>query len=122
MWTLVTQRPHKVALLFPKDTVGIVSTEVQLNSSFLVTSLLKEILQFIPGQHLLLSAVQSKFFSGIFFFFPCRYNVLHGLGRMTVMMTTVVMKPKAAYQGIYASSQMKVGLLLSSVELIIYSM
>lgn len=76
MWTLVTQRPHKVALLFPKDTVGIVSTEVHLNYSFLVTSLLKEILRFIPGQHLLLSAVQSKFFSRIFFFFPMQVQCI----------------------------------------------
>lgn len=30
MWTLVTQRPDTVALLFPKDTAGNVSAEVLL--------------------------------------------------------------------------------------------
>ena len=36
MWTLVTQSPDTVALLFPKDTAGNVSAEVNLNYSGLV--------------------------------------------------------------------------------------
>lgn len=36
MWTLVTQRPDTVALLFPKDMTGNLCTEVNLNYSSLV--------------------------------------------------------------------------------------
>lgn len=74
MWTLVTERPDSVALLFPKDTVGNVSAEVHLDYYFLVTSLLLEILWFIPGQHLLLTAIQIKSFPCNFFL--CRFSSL----------------------------------------------